>query len=343
MKIYYQYSFLKTLTPSGGDQINEIGICTALSQFAEVYYSGQLFKPNEPHFGLEEYEGDIKVVDADISIIRANKDVFLCAKGKRIWVSSPFDVEMFTKADYIGTFTDSWTKALKEGETYQNLNPGIKWDNVITLYQTLNPRFKPLQDHPETLKIKDKHKGRFIIGIFGRLVPSNYPELVVNSLKTIQNLGCDVIFSITRQKILLPKNIKITRYNHSKMPYALNACDCVIISQHGEEWEICGSLKTLEPMACGVPVILERSRAREEMFGKDYPLFLDKGAFTPSSGKETDLIQKIKLLFNQRFREKIGKQLIQKAKFYSVKQSAERLEKLMKGICDEKDCINSRS
>ena len=332
MKIYYQYSYLKTLTPSGGDQINEIGICTALSQFAEVYYSGQLFKPTEKGFGLKEYPGKIRVVDADISIIRANKEVFLRAKGKRIWISSPYDFEMFSKADYIGTFTESWTKALKEGETYQNLNPGIKWSNVITLHQTLNHRFKPLQDHPETIRIKNNHQGKFIIGIFGRLVPSNYPELVINSLKTIKNLGCDVIFSITRQKILLPGNIKITQFNHSKMPYALSACDCVIISQHGEEWEICGSLKTLEPMACGVPVILERSWAREEMFGKDYPLFLEKGAFAVGSGKETCLIDKIKLLFNQDFKEKISKQLIQKAEFYSVKKSSKRLHKIMSGL-----------
>ena len=332
MKIYYQYSFLKTLTPTGGDQINEIGICTALSQFAEVYYSGQLFKPHEPHYGLEEYEGDIKIVDADISIIRANRDVFLKAKGKRIWVSSPYDKEMFTKANYIGTFTDSWTKALKEGETYQNLNPGIKWPNVITLYQTLNPKFKPLQNHEETLKIKENYKNKFIIGVFGRIVKSNYPELVVKALKSLNSIGCEVIFSTNRQLIQLPKEIKIKRFKHSKMPYAINACDCVIISQHGQEWEICGSLKTLEPMACGIPVILERSRAREEMFGKDYPLFLERGSFTPSSGKETDLIQKIKLLFNQRFKEKISKDLIRKAKFYSVKQSAERLEELMRGL-----------
>ena len=323
MKIYYQYSYIKKLTPTGGDLINEIGICTALSKFAKVYYSGQLFQPDKVNYGLKEYPGDIKIVDADISIIRANEEVFKRAKGVRIWISSPFNKEIFKKADYIGTFTEAWTNALKEGKKIPGLNDGTKWDNVITLHQTLNTRFKPIP----------VNKQQFTIGTFGRIVESNYPYLLFKALDKINRLNVKIIIGVTKLKIVLPRGIKAKKFTYKQMPQALNSCSVIIVNQHGPEWDVCGSLKTLEAMACGVPVILERSYAREEMFGKNYPLFLDRGAMEKDSGKEDQLLEKIKLIYNDNdCRQKIGKHVWIRAQFYSLEQQSQRLKELLNEI-----------
>lgn len=328
MKIYYQYSHIKQLSPTGGDTINEIGICTALSKFADVYYSGQLFDPEKPSYGLKEYEGDIKVVEADIYIIRANKDVFDRCKGIRIWISSPFDKDAFQKADYIGTFTNAWTTALKEGRVIEGLNDGTKWGNAITLHQTLNPRFKPLQSDEFTRKIK---KPGFTIGTFGRIVSSNYPHLLFKTLNKIKQLpDINIMIGVTKLKILLPKGINPIKFNYNQMPYALSACDLIIVNQHGVEWDVCGSLKTLEAMACGVPVILERSNAREEMFGKNYPLFLDRGAMEKNSGKEQQLYEKVRLIYhNKELSQRISKDIYERSQYYSLDNSSKRLKELL--------------
>jgi len=341
MKIYYQYSYLKRLTPTGGDLINEIGICTALSKFAKVYYSGQLFKPDKKDYGLKEYTGSIKVVKADISIIRANRDVFERCKGIRIWISSPFDKYAFNKADYIGTFTDAWTTALMEGKKIQGLNDGTKWPKAITLHQTLNPIFKPKQYHSLTPKYKE-----FTIGTFGRLVESNYPYLLFNSLDRIKNLfDVNVIIGVTKLKVVLPEGIKHTKFSYSKMPHAISSCDLIVVNQHGVEWDVCGSLKTLEAMACGVPIILQRSDAREEMFGEDYPLFLDRNAMDKDSNMEDQLIEKIKLIYNNsELNANLSKYVLERSKFYNLENSSKRLKKIMHKIYNnEKDCNNNRS
>lgn len=324
MKIYYQYSYIKKLTPTGGDLINEIGICTALSKFADVYYSGQLFDPNKKDYGLKEYNGNIKIVDADISIIRANKDVFDKAKGIRIWISSPFDKEAFKKADFIGTFTDAWTRALKEGKKIQGLNDGTKWPNVITLHQTLNPEFKPIQ----------VNKTGFTIGTFGRIVESNYPYLLFNTLSKIKKLpNVKIIIGVTKLKIVLPEGINTRKYSYKQMPQALSSCDLILVNQHGVEWDVCGSLKTLEAMACGVPIILERSDAREEMFGKNYPLFLDRGAMEQNSGKEDQLYEKVRLVYyNKELSQRISKDVYERAQYYSLENSSKRLKELLHEI-----------
>lgn len=331
MKIYYQYSYIKKLTPTGGDLINEIGICKALSKFAQVYYSGQLFKPDEKDFGLKEYEGDILVTDADISIIRANKEVFDKAKGIRIWISSPFDKDAFNKADYIGTFTEAWTKALREGKKIEGLNDGTKWPKAITLYQTLNPMFKPLQNSTVIKKFK---KPGFTIGTFGRIVESNYPYLLLNTMSKIRNLpDVNFVFGVTRLKIVLPRSIKPKKFTYEQMPYAISACDLIIVNQHGVEWDVCGSLKTLEAMACGVPIILERSNAREEMFGKNYPLFLERGSMEKGSGKEHELYEKVRLIYNNKeLSQKISTELYKRSQYYSLPHSSRRLEQLLKSL-----------
>jgi len=321
MKIYYQYSYIKKLTPTGGDLINEIGICTALSKFAEVYYSGQLFNPEKKDYGLKDYKGEIKITDADIYIIRANEEVFNKVKGIRIWISSPFNKPIFEKTDYIGTFTEAWTKALQEGRKIEGLNDGTKWNNVITLHQTLNPKFKPLQ-------VK---KDGFTIGIFGRIVESNYPYLLFSTISKIKKLpGIKFIFGISKLKIVLPNDIKVKKFTYENMPQTINSCDVIIVNQHGPEWDVCGSLKTLEAMACGIPVILERSDAREEMFGKNYPLFLDRGAMEQNSGKENQLFEKIEMLYkNKDLQQRIAKEVYDRAQFYSLDNSSKRLKKIL--------------
>jgi len=337
MKIFYQYSTLKSLKPTKGDRINEINLLKALSQFAQVYYSGQLFKPNVPGYGLRDYPGRINVVSADWSIIRANRKVFNLSAGKRMWISSPFDKDCFEKADKIGTFTRTWQNYLRQGRNMGPLNPGgIKWGKAVSLFQSLSPEFRPLGDASKVMELKQKIGGRFIIGCFGRVVKSNYPQLLINSIPYLKKYvpGIKLVFGISGNgmKIKPSPEVVLMNFPHNEMPHVLNACDCIVVSQRGPEWEFCGNLKSLEPMACGTPVICQRSDARQEMFGKNYPLFLERGSMDDFGNRIhiSKLVELVSKLQNISYKNMVGLDLVKKAEFYSIQNSAKRLKEILK-------------
>jgi len=331
MRIYYQYSTLKTLEPLEGDRVNEIGHCMALSRFAEVYYAGQRFRPELPDYGLKEYEGEIRVVPANWSIIRANRKVFLKCQGKRVWVSSPFDREMFSKADLIGAFTGVWSTYLREGKKLGPLNPdGERWPHAVPFYQTLMPGLMPLPLHPDTKKIQDTLDKKVVIGLFGRVVKSTYPTLLMKSLRMLQEkFGNEFVILVGSGKgknsIPLPKHpaIRECQFSNTLMPYVYNACDVIIVSQRGVEWEFCGNLKTLEPMACGIPIICQDSPARREMLGDDYPLFMKDII----NGSPEELVNKIQYAIHTK--PYFSKTLSERSRFYSIPESVKRFQTLL--------------
>jgi len=291
MNIFYQYSWLKSLSPIRGDQINEINTVKALRKFAKVSY-GQ------------------SIDNTDISIIRASKEAFRQAKGKRLWMASPYDREMFEKADLIFTFTDTWTKWLREGKTF-SLNPdGIAWgDKVVTFPQTIGEDFVKTSERKPTKTIR--------IGIFGRLKKSTYPVAFLDNLSKIN------VFH--RIEVVQGYNATNSHVSYKNMPASIRHCDLILVGQHGDEWEFCGNIKPLEAAACGRPVILERSSAREETFGKNYRFFVERGTMASrSTSAMHSIIKKINFYKNSKVLPDMPK--------YVEKHRIENTSKVLEGI-----------
>ena len=95
-------------------------------------------------------------------------------------------------------------------------------------------------------------------------------------------------------------------------------------------------------MACGVPVLLEESKARRENLGSAYPFFVPFGSLSlPVNGTKKKLLYKKiqKIIANKLLRKKTSKYLIDRAKFYSIEQSGVRLKNLFESIILQRDKI----
>jgi len=303
MKISYQYSHLKALSPKSGDQINEINTIEALGKFADVQYG--------IGHGLPSNVGDI-------SIIRASRQAFRIAEGKKLWMASPYDKEMFEQADLIFTFTDTWTKWLREGKAF-SLNPkGIKWGNkVVTFPQTLGSWFTPGEKRTE---------GRLNIGIFGRNVESTYPKAFMDHL--------DYFRKMFRVNLIEGYNNDKKKVPYGNVPDKIRLCDIILVGQHGAEWDFCGNIKPLEAAACGVPVILERSEAREDTFGSDYPGFVDRGTMGSNRiGARNAVRDRIRFFLRNRGKETIVDEALRRvAKMHHIDTTSKELEKILKKV-----------
>lgn len=274
--VSHQYSNIKKIIPGKGDTITELNFIKALKVHHTVTSA------------MSDY-------NADVSFIRAHRGVFRNQKGIRLWMATPFHKDSFEEADYIFTFTDTWTKMLREGTLNGVLNPdGKAWGSkVITVNQVVSPDFyyKP---NPAT-KVHPFHKMKRpdgpVVGIFGRLALATYPHIIYKNIEFLKRRFPGILFIIGSSggemdlKAPTSDSIMFHKYQYWQMPQIYNACDAVLVSQRGFEWEFCGSLKTLEPAACGTPVICERSSAREEVFGKEYPLFLRPGSLLKANEK----------------------------------------------------------
>ena len=318
LKIFYQYSTVSHLRPKGGDFINEMGNILALSQFADVSYG--------------------KNIKADIYFIRGNSDLFHQFNGKkRIWVASPYDYNCFKNANIIATLSKSWENALKNGTKIPGLNPfGIKFKNAASIYQTIMPNIKPSKHLKKSRDIrKNIFKGDIVIGCFGAIRNTNYPKMIFNNLKVLKKEFKNIkfIFGITvkNQKLKIPRDnsIVLCNFGYKEMPYAISACDIIMTSQHGVEWDYCGNLKVLEGMGCGIPVICQKSLARQEMLGDRYSLFLPKKYFdTPNTPHA--LIKTIHHALDHN--KAIGDYVYEKSKFYNVDNNSKRLKELISRI-----------
>jgi|GEM_PF-2398265 len=332
MKIYYQFGLSKHLEPDRGDKVNEIGLCLALSTFATVYYSGQLFRPEKKDYGLKDYPGDIPVTpDCDWYIIRNNKEVFDRCEGKRIWISSPYDQEAFQKSTLLFAFTDTWARKLRQGEGIRKLNPRYEhWSQAVPFRQVVLPHFRYSHTDDQSRRQKIEQGGKKTIGVFGRISRLTYPALLLQAFPELFREGHELLFGSThvKQGWDLPEMDGIIQrsFDNDRMVSVYNGCDVVVVSQIGSEWEFCGNLKTLEPTACGCPVILQRSPAREETLGVDYPFYLKPGVLT---GEDTQPL--IKLIHKacqvtSGWREQLSKKVLDR---HGVAKAGEYLKQLL--------------
>ena len=309
MKIYYQYSKCKTLPPKKGDYITEINCILALSKFADVYYSGSLFRPNEKRFGLREYTGSIykrmKRQEYDTYFVRSNRELFMkIGKNKvKFWNAGNYSLEkeIFEEATAVYTRTETMQHVFTKGQKVWANPKGKVIKNVFVFPQPYGDAFVDQKESEKSKKIRKDLGADFIIGCFGTLRKSNFPHLLINSLKYInkKNLLVKVLMGVTKDKNNSPKkekNVVCKKYHYSVMPHVISACDLCIVNETGVTWNYLDSLKALEPAACKVPIIMPYADSRVEIMGNDYPLFLPMDVFNAPITK-TKITQFAEVIF----------------------------------------------
>lgn len=318
MRIFYQYGKYKELTPTRGDFITELCIIKAIKKFAEV-------------------SSDESTGQYDLYYIRNNPNLFMRLPSPKVYFASPFDVGAYNDADAIATFTDVWTKRIRDGKAIFG-TPGVGPNrNAITIHQVIDDTFKPLQSHEKTRAIRMEIGGDFIIGHFGAVRMSNYPHSFLHILPRLKKKypGIRVVFAGGRLNPEHQGSVIHKQYEYNDIPYAISACDLTIYSVRIEPGNFGGSMKILESMACGVPVLSPRFEARVDELSKNYELFhpfkINQGRF--SNKIEEIMFNKIcKIIDDKQLRKKISKRLVKRSKFYSIDESAKRLEKTFRGL-----------
>ncbi len=316
MRVFHRYAnyTYKDLTPTRGDFINELGLRAAIKQFGTVV--------NDHHRG------------ADLYLMRGlrGRKLFMKLPHPKVY-KGPYDAKIYAAADAILTPSSEWTKRLRNG-THTPLRGTPCKTKVITIHQFVLPQFKPLQHHPTTKEIRERLGGGFIIGQFGGIRNTNYPHVFLDALPRLRKKypHLNVVFSDEKLEMI----DGITRHNfpYAMMPHVLSACDMVLYSERTDQGHFCGSLKIKEAMACGVPVLSPRYRAREEEMGTDYEFFHPWFRNVKRRPEVADSIFDLVSLAieDEELRLAVGQRLIQRAEFFSLKQGARRLEKSFKNL-----------
>jgi glycosyltransferase involved in cell wall biosynthesis len=326
-KVYYKYADVNLLAMTKGDLINECNQIEALSKVADVYYGHKKYL-GKYAFSMKETKQNY-----DVYIIRANKKEFMAVpkNKKKIWIASPYDIECFRNADVIATFTVAWELALKRGMQIVGLNPlGRRFGNARSICQCLGYHFKPKQGSLVKTIRSQLGDVDLVIGHFGRVSKTNYPYLLRAAWPYIKKKFKRVVLlaGVTKDKFPLPGVIQ-HRIPYGKMPDYLSACDVIIINQHGAEWDVCGNLKVKEAAACGIPVILEKSAARVEELGSEYPLFLPRGTLGKHTHRTmiTKLLTRIEIAVE--LKDDLKSYLVDKMESYTIEQGAVRWRKLL--------------
>ena len=321
MKIFYQFVNVKKLTPTAGDLINELNFIETLKQFAKVQY------------------GDPR--GCDLYYVRNNPELFKKLPKPKIWIVSPYNKECFQQATAIVTVSEYWSEKVRNGN-YLPWIPGVDKGigyRAITIYQAVGNHFVPLRSSPQSQAIRKSIGKEFIIGHFGRIVRSNYPVALMDILPRLKK-KYSLEFLIGSGSAQINSLGKHRSFAHNQMPYAISACDLVVLSNWGVEWEVVGSTKVLEAAACGVPVICGRSPARVEFFGENYPLFhsgfnkdqdvYSKKILPLNKNDSEELFNLIELAI--KYKDTIGKELISKAERFKPEQLAKRLKPIFENL-----------
>jgi len=359
LKIYCQCTHIKKLLPKSGDSITELGMMTAMSRFADVYYSGTFFDPSKPDGGLVDYPESIikrmKQRKYDVYYARNNREVFLEFPNDAVslWMAGPVDDECYKKATAIVTFTKTWKNWLMEGRAILKLPAkylarGVP--NVIVSHQVLSSNFKPMQHTKRTGRIRKQIGGGFIIGHTGSMHRSQRPHAFLALLPWLRKHYPKVKFLVSSppggagKRFRLPKSPSIVRwsFNREEAPYVISACDLVLIERRAQGSMFAGCLKTIEAAACGVPVLLGYSPAREEVLGEDYPFFLSifhLGAMEETAREaeierqSIEMRGKLKMIMRRPgLRREVGLQLVENSRFYTAGQCAKRLKKALNSL-----------
>lgn len=340
-KIYFLLSSETYLEPISGDRINEMNIIRAMLGEYDVYYNGVLVKPEDRAFGDESRVINTpKDGEYDLIYIRNNKQVFLDSPSPKLWFASPYDKECFEQADGIVCMTKPWREALSKynadmydyfGGTYpRDMSPPascILFPQVIddSLFhrneedRSSNEKTGNISNVIKTLinNFVNKKEKKKVIRHFGPVRNSNYPYQIIGALKDKK------IASVLRaecigagKKVSLPKEIiNIPRIPQEQVLEKLRSASAIWYSQDALG-HIGGSLKVLEAMAAGVPILLPRYDARVDELGEEYPFFWDLTPGTDiSTESQDDFNKKLFKIINlsEQERKEISEYLIKRA------------------------------
>lgn len=315
-KIYCILGNLPFLESNKGDKINEINTYLALSKNFQVYYNNRLLDFNDlKYFGTNPND-KISLPDKhyDLYYVRNNPQIFLQLPHPKLYFCVPNHQNCFKEADGLVFPTNSWSVSMEnlslKLDTIYNKTDYIP-KNKIIFNQITYP--EDLSNHEKVKKIKKDFNNKFIIGHFGRVVNSNLPNLNIKSTKD------DVVLYVgTSNKynnIITIPNIPIT-----EIKYYISACDLLLYNQD-YQGEFAGSLKIMDALSYGIPIITPKYRSRIDELGEDYPLYFNKEDIN------IDYIKKI-LLENKELKNYMFK----RSQYYNLENTAQRYKNQLEKI-----------
>ncbi|GAA0247471.1 glycosyltransferase [Marinomonas primoryensis] len=346
-KVYFLLSAEAYLEPISGDRINEMNVIRAMLEYYDVYYNGVLVSKDDKVFGDKERIIHIpKEGEYDLIYIRANRDVFLKSPSPKLWFASPYYEDCFEQADGIVCMTMPWKLALETYNkekvdyfcnTYPEEMPPPK--KCILFPQVIDDshfvenkaservvkKTKPLIENITNFFKKNKLNQK-VIRHFGPIRPSNYPYQVIEALndkKIASKVRAESIGA--GKKLALPKQIiNVSRVPQEQVSEMLRSASAIWYNQDASG-HIAGSLKVLEAMAVGVPIILPRYDARVDELGEEYPFFWDlDDESTIKDEVQDDFKKKLMEIINltPEKRSKLEKYLKKRAKRHSKESVA---------------------
>jgi glycosyltransferase involved in cell wall biosynthesis len=371
MNIYYLLSKVLShgLEPTSGCVINELNMLKALSSFANVYYNDKLFLPDDPPIrsrAQPERVRDPKKNFYDIYIVRGNDRIFNRIKSNRkIRFALPASASFYDKTATVYTLTNAWKEALESGSSKSKLIcDGSRKDiphKVLNFSQIVGEDFYPRQGNKIARRLRREFGASIVIGHFGRIVDICYPHLLLGSLADLSSrLDQDVavVFFMTKFHIaqakrnglwsVLQKDMRKQRSSKVKIivktvpyeeaPFAVSACDITTYNYADLRCHYTGSMKNIESMACGVPVLAPDYEARVEEFGSDYPLFYNHLNILNYETQSKEMRELSREEFVEKIvwymglsrykKKKIRDSLVDRAQVYSLEAGSARLKKI---------------
>ncbi|MBS3648524.1 glycosyltransferase [Pseudaminobacter sp. 19-2017] len=288
LKIYALHSNRPKLGSTAGDLINEGRFLTSLSQFADVYYNGQLFRPDQPDFGLTAEEIVVPTSGYDLYYVRSNPDVFAQLPHPKIAMAYPYNETVFQTADALVVTTEAWRRGLTPySERNMFSEPMREWygveivapKHIINIKQTLDTHFLPEPVEHDVIEARARMTFGKAIGFFGRIDSNTFPYILLSAYKDVIRSHPEIRFVVGGTvRIPLDREIvRVPRMPHEQMPAMLTAC-MATATDEGNDSRFLGSGKVLDSMARSVPVIAYKSPTRVEQLGDYYPLYYEDEA-----------------------------------------------------------------
>jgi len=362
LKIYWLLATSDIVRPVSGDRISEFNIVRALSQVADVYYNNKMYTGGDT---LGQSEIRPPRLNYDLYYIRNNANISrMVPKGKLIYFATPFDEHAFENAICLTTYTDSWTRKLYENWSFpgtlypQDFTDSIKEKDIKTVRQVIDPSFY-VKNKKRIFEIRKEIGGAPIIGLFGRVAKSCFPKILLDSIPQLikEFPHIKFLFAVNDKgraslesslKVLgntnglvggeeLMKHIVFKRFEYIDVPSAISACNATFYSYIDKQGHFAGSMKILESMARGVPVLAPKYDARVDELGHDYPLFFENSETSSQSSDvmtEDDqerfrslFIDRVRLALDKQFSAEIGSKIKERSLKYNLDNSAKSLEK----------------
>ena len=329
IRIFAALGEQEDLSRGAGDVYNEIETYKKLSSFADVHYNGFLLDWNKPNLGIKRKKLEIPNEHFDLYYFRNSPRLHESCPGPLIMMGYPYDEELWKTAEGIVVTTHSWKQFVSDYNTSATASDfEDPWypehihepRNILVFEQSIKSGFINFSQGKTTKMYRAGFGEGFIIGFLGRIDPTCYPHDVVAAVKEIRKTDQSVSLTLMGniKDLKIPDWIQVYRRQPlEQMPGVVSAFDCLIYDQD-ETGHYFGSIKCLEAMAIGIPILVRPYPARIEQFGDSYPLYY-------RDAQEAELLI-VRLKNDPKFKEKIKIYLIERREKYIQKNVEKRIE-----------------